>query len=179
MCLCWKQIFARTRRTFPIKLGINHPLVEGIINSSNLGPVPLQRGDNKKKMQIWGGVLKIYWARISHVYMKTFWFDVNSKLFKSLSPGVKRCHNRENNIYMCLFWIKKKIFSRTSGLISIKLGTNHPWEKRILNCSKLRAKSFSKGRWSQTCKNGVGLFSKSSQEPLNQNRPYLHENVMI
>jgi hypothetical protein len=31
--------------------------------------------------------------------------------------------------------MSKKIFSRTSGPISIKLGTNHPWVKGILNCS--------------------------------------------
>jgi hypothetical protein len=29
--------------------------------------------------------------------------------------------------------LKKKIFSRTSRLISIKLGTNHPWVKEILD----------------------------------------------
>jgi hypothetical protein len=39
--------------------------------------------------------------------------------------------------YLHLFtmYIGKKIFfSRTSRPISIKLGTNHPWVKEILNC---------------------------------------------
>jgi hypothetical protein len=36
-----------------------------------------------------------------------------------------------------MFILKKKIlFSRTSWLISIKLGINHHWVKRILNCSR-------------------------------------------
>jgi hypothetical protein len=34
-----------------------------------------------------------------------------------------------------MFILKKKIFFRTSKLISIKLGTNHPWVKGIQNCS--------------------------------------------
>jgi hypothetical protein len=34
-----------------------------------------------------------------------------------------------------VFILKKKIFSRTSGPISIKLGTNNPWVKEIQNCS--------------------------------------------
>jgi hypothetical protein len=31
-----------------IKLGLNHPWVNGILNYSNKGPGPLQRGDNRK-----------------------------------------------------------------------------------------------------------------------------------
>jgi hypothetical protein len=34
---------------------------------------------------------------------------------------------------MCLY--RKKVFSRTSTPISIKLGANHPWVKRIFNCT--------------------------------------------
>jgi hypothetical protein len=32
-------------------------------------------------------------------------------------------------------FISKKIFSRTSRPISVKLGTSHPWVKGILKCS--------------------------------------------
>jgi hypothetical protein len=39
------------------------------------------------------------------------------------------------NIYMCLYWGKKFVFYRTSRPISIKVGTNHPWLKGILNSS--------------------------------------------
>jgi hypothetical protein len=35
-------------------------------------------------------------------------------------------------ISTCVY-IEKEIFSRTSSPISIKLGTNHPWVKEILN----------------------------------------------
>jgi hypothetical protein len=34
-----------------------------------------------------------------------------------------------------MFILKKKNFSRTRRLISIKLSVNHPWVKGILNCS--------------------------------------------
>ena len=51
-----KKIFSRTSRPIQIKLGINHPWVKGILNCSNKGPGPLQRGDNHK-MQKWGGVI--------------------------------------------------------------------------------------------------------------------------
>jgi hypothetical protein len=47
-------------------------------------------------------------------------------------PGVGRGHNREARIYM---FILIKMFSRTSRPISIKLGTNHPWVKEILDYS--------------------------------------------
>jgi hypothetical protein len=43
-----KKIFSRTRRPILIKLGINHPWVKGIINSSNKGPGHPHRGDNYK-----------------------------------------------------------------------------------------------------------------------------------
>jgi hypothetical protein len=39
-------------------------------------------------------------------------------------------HNRENYIYMIVFMLKK-MFTRTSKPISIKLGTNHLWFKMI------------------------------------------------
>jgi hypothetical protein len=43
------KIFSRTRRPISIKLGTNHPSVTGILNCSNKGPGPLERGDNFKK----------------------------------------------------------------------------------------------------------------------------------
>jgi hypothetical protein len=51
-----KKIFSRTSRPISIKLGINYPWVKGVLNCSNKGPGPLQRGDNLK-MQKWGGVI--------------------------------------------------------------------------------------------------------------------------
>jgi hypothetical protein len=50
-----KKIFSRTSRPISIKLGTNHPLVKGILNCSNKGPGPLQRGDNHKNAKRgWG-----------------------------------------------------------------------------------------------------------------------------
>jgi hypothetical protein len=37
-------------------------------------------------------------------------------------------------IFACVY-IEKKIFSRTSTTISIKLGTYHPWVEGIVTCS--------------------------------------------
>jgi hypothetical protein len=51
-----KNFFSRTSSPISFKLGINHPWVKGIINCSNKGLGPLQRGDNLK-MQKWGGVI--------------------------------------------------------------------------------------------------------------------------
>jgi hypothetical protein len=38
-----------------IKHGTNHPWVEGFQNCTNIGPVPLQRGDNHKNAKLWLG----------------------------------------------------------------------------------------------------------------------------
>jgi hypothetical protein len=50
-----KKIFSRTSRPISIKLGINHPWVMGILNSSNKGPGPPQREDDYKNAKMgWG-----------------------------------------------------------------------------------------------------------------------------
>jgi hypothetical protein len=42
-------------RSISIKLGTNHPFVKGILNCSNKGPGPLQRGDSHKNTKMgWG-----------------------------------------------------------------------------------------------------------------------------
>jgi hypothetical protein len=51
---------ARTSRPISIKLGINHPWVKGMLNCSNEGPGPLQRGDNYKNAKMGRGHLKIF-----------------------------------------------------------------------------------------------------------------------
>jgi hypothetical protein len=56
-----KKIFVfRTSKPISVKLGINHPYVKGILNCSNKGPGPLQRGNNHKMK--WGN-LKIFFSR--------------------------------------------------------------------------------------------------------------------
>jgi hypothetical protein len=60
----YEKIFSRTSRPISIKLGINHPWVQGILNCSNKGSGPLQRGDNLKKNAKMGwGLLKIFFSR--------------------------------------------------------------------------------------------------------------------
>jgi hypothetical protein len=59
-----KEIFfSRTSRPISIKLGINHPWVQGILNCSNKGPGPLQRGDNHKNAKMGWVHLKIFFFR--------------------------------------------------------------------------------------------------------------------
>jgi hypothetical protein len=45
-------IYSRTSRPISIKFGANHPWVKGILNTSNKGPGPLQRGDNYKNAKM-------------------------------------------------------------------------------------------------------------------------------
>jgi hypothetical protein len=54
--------------------------------------------------------------------------------------------------------LKEIFFSRTSRPISIKLDTNHPWVKGILNCSNKMPGSLERGDTYEKCKNGVGSF---------------------
>jgi hypothetical protein len=52
-----KIFFPRTRTPISIKLGTNHPWVKGILDCSNTGPGPHQRGDNNK-VQKFGEVIE-------------------------------------------------------------------------------------------------------------------------
>jgi hypothetical protein len=58
-----KIFFSRTSRPISFKLGTNHPWVKGILNSSNKGSGPLQRGDNHKNARMGWGHLKIFSTR--------------------------------------------------------------------------------------------------------------------
>jgi hypothetical protein len=55
--------FSRTSRPILIKLGISHLLVKRILNCSNKGPSPLQRGDNVKNAKLGWVRLKIFFFR--------------------------------------------------------------------------------------------------------------------
>jgi hypothetical protein len=55
MFILKKIFFSRTSRLISFKLGIIHSWVKGILNCSNKGPGPLQRGDNLKNVKMgWG-----------------------------------------------------------------------------------------------------------------------------
>jgi hypothetical protein len=65
-----------------------------------------------------------------------------------------------------MYYIEKKIFSRTIRSISIKLSTNHPWVNMIQNCSNQGPDSLQRG---DNYKNGGGGHLKIfSQELLSQ-----------
>jgi hypothetical protein len=87
-------------------------------------------------------------------------------LFTSWSLRVERGHNRENHIYICLYW-KKIYFSKTSRPISIKLCTNHPWVKGILNCSNKGSGPLQRGDNHRNIKMGCGhlktFFSRTTE----------------
>jgi hypothetical protein len=65
-------MFPKLRLGNIIKLGKNYPWVKGILNCSNKGPAPLQRGDNHKNGvgSFENLLFKNHLARIAHVYMK-------------------------------------------------------------------------------------------------------------
>jgi hypothetical protein len=54
--------FSRTRQPISIKLGTNYPWVIGILNCSNKGPGPLQRGDNYRNAKMGRGHIKIFFS---------------------------------------------------------------------------------------------------------------------
>jgi hypothetical protein len=63
MFILKKIFFSRTSRPISIKLGTNHPWVKEILNYSNKGPGPLQRGDNHKNAKMGWGHLKIFFSK--------------------------------------------------------------------------------------------------------------------
>jgi hypothetical protein len=71
----------------------------------------------------------------------------------------------ENHIYMIVF-ILKKIFSRTSKPISIKLGTYHPWVKGILICLNEGPGPLQRGHDHKNSKMGrrhLKVFSRTTE----------------
>jgi hypothetical protein len=65
-----------------------------------------------------------------------------------------------------VFILNKKIFSRTNWSISIKLDTNHPWVKGILNCSNREPGILGRGDNHKNAKMGWGhlkIFSRTNE----------------
>jgi hypothetical protein len=66
MFILKKQIFfSRTGTLISIKLRANHPWLKGILNCTDKGPGPLQRGDNCKNAKMVCGRLRIFFSRTS------------------------------------------------------------------------------------------------------------------
>jgi hypothetical protein len=65
-----------------------------------------------------------------------------------------------------VFTLKTIFFFRTSRPISIKFGTNHPWVKRIKDCSKEGPCSFSRRNNLRNAKIGwdhFKIFSRTTE----------------
>ena len=141
-----KNLLKWNIRPISIKLGTNISCMIGIQIYSNEGSCPLQRGDNHKNRvgSFKNLLLQNHWARRAHIYMKAFWYNVDSSLYKPWSPGVGRGHNRENYIYICLYWTNLLLQNQQANF-------NQTWHKSSLGKGnsklyKSRARSFSKGR---------------------------------
>jgi hypothetical protein len=91
------------------------------------GPSP--RGDNSKRVKIHWKFLKIFSSRTSRP--KSIKLDKNYPWVK----GIQVCTNKgpgplergDNHKNVKMGWGHLKIFSRTTGPILTRFGTNHPW----------------------------------------------------
>ena len=143
----WKIFFSKTTEPISTKLGTKHPWVKGIQISSKKGPRPFPRGDNYEiaKIHLWN--LKIFYRTTG---------PISTKL-GTMHPWVKEIQVYSNE-EPCPFprgdnyekakihwWNLKIFFYRTTGLISTKLGTKHPWVKGIQVCSNEGNHPFPRG----------------------------------
>jgi hypothetical protein len=55
-----EKIFSRSSRPISMKLDTNYAWVKGILNCSNKGPGPVQKGNNHKNAKMGWGHLKIF-----------------------------------------------------------------------------------------------------------------------
>jgi hypothetical protein len=122
------DFFSRTTRSILTKFGTNHPWGKGILNCTNEGDWPFSRGDNHKRVKIHWNFKTIFFSRtIRPISIKLgiiIWHNVDSELFTSWSPGVGRGHNRENYIYICLYW--------KNLLLNQQANFNQTWHKSSL-----------------------------------------------
>ena len=140
--------FSRTTGPISTKLGTKYPWIKGIQVGSNEGPRPSQRGDNRELIKINWQLLKIFFCRITgpistKIGTKHPWLN-----------GIQVCSNKgpcsfsrgDNYKMLKIHWQNLKIiFSRTTELISTKLGTKHPWMNGVQICSYEGPFSFSRG----------------------------------
>jgi hypothetical protein len=73
------------------------------------------------------------------------------QVFSNKGPGPFQRGNNHKNVKMGLGHLKI-FFSRTTGPILTRLGTNHPWVKGIQICSKEGDDPFPKGNESERVK---------------------------
>jgi hypothetical protein len=116
-----KKFSSRTSRPISIKLGINHPWVTGILNSSNKGPGPLRRGDNLKNAKMGRVHLKIFFSRITEPeYLhESFLIQCTFKFLEIMVSGGQGGHNRET--IFTYVYIEKKSSSEPAGQLQSNL----------------------------------------------------------
>jgi hypothetical protein len=66
MFILKKKSILQNHTPISIKLSANHLWVKGILNCTNKGPCPLQRGDNHKNAKILRGHLKKFFLEKNH-----------------------------------------------------------------------------------------------------------------
>jgi hypothetical protein len=123
--------------------------VEGIQVCSNEGDSPNSRGDNSKRVKIHGKILKIFFSRTSRtnsikLHAHYPWVKGIQICSNNLGPGSLQRGDNHKNVKMG--WGHGKIFfSRTTGLILTRLGTNHPWVKGTIQIYSNKGQFFFKG----------------------------------
>jgi hypothetical protein len=97
-----KKIFSTTSRPISIKLGTNHPWVKEILNYTNKGPGPFQRGDNHKNAKIIEKSFSLRTTDYSYFY-ESFLRQCRFKLVQIMVPkGQGWGHKRGNSFYICI-----------------------------------------------------------------------------
>jgi hypothetical protein len=94
-------------------------------------------------------------------------YNVDSSFSSNHGPRGSEGATVRKTIFTSVY-IEKEIFSRTSRPISVKLGTNHPWAKGILNCSNKGPGLLQRGDNNKNAKIWRGHRKKFPWEPLTQ-----------
>ena len=142
-----KIFFLRTTGLMTTKLGTKHPWLTGIHICMNEGPCPFCKGDNNEIAKIHWQTLKILFSRINCL--------ISTKLSTKLSwvMGIqvysnKRTHpfpRGDKEIVKIHLETLKIFLLSTTGSISTKLGTKHPWVMGIQFFSNEGPRPFPRG----------------------------------
>ena len=139
--------FSRTTGLISNKLGTKYPWVKGFQVCSNEGPHPFPRYDNYE-------IVKIHWRNLKIFFFRTTWpISTNFSTKHPWVNGIQVCSNGGprpfprgvNYEIVKIHWRNLKIFSRTFGPISTKLGTKHPYVKGIQVSSNEGPRPFPSG----------------------------------
>jgi hypothetical protein len=130
--------FSRTTGSILTRLGTNHPWLEGIQVSTNEGDKTSPRGDNSERVKIHLNFLKIFSSKTSiqnSIKLGTNypWMKGN-QVCSNKGPAPLQRGDKHKNVKIGCDHLK--IFSRTTGPILTRLGTNHLWVEGIQHCNE-------------------------------------------